>query len=523
MDNLFAAISARRAVQLVLLAIAMLGFGFSLQQSSNASALALTPRVYLPLQVQQYASQPPAPLSFGVSDTSVMALVRTPQALELARSAGVYWNRTSVIWQVIEPTNTTPDQYDWQSADSALLPLLKQGLQPFTLILYNPAWAANTDCGPVNDPNDLAEFIGALGARYPEVKYWALYNEVDMTTFSTYGISNGGCFGEYDINNNGVPDYADYAEMMRAASQALRAANPNAKLVFGLLAYDNFQADDAPPNYPGGCCFAYSFLDNLLAYMRDHPLPNGEQYADVLGFNNYRLYNDYYWEKYYAGDGLAAKSNALREKMRAYGFDFPLMVSELSSYATEPSYQGISQRAQARDVARMLTQGASAKLEQTIWWAFADYPNPCLDANAVAAQLPPAQRALQRAARGNTLFLGAPQAANTCEWWTMGIVDEKLKPKLAYYAYKTVIEQLRGWTPKGFKSQNGVSMFTFKQGTRTKHVYYVKAGGAKKVAVQAARVRMVDMFGKTTLKQGDGANAITVSVGADPLYVELNP
>lgn len=510
-----------RTIRLGGLALGLFGVLLLMRQASNASAVTLEQRSYLPLLFQTYDSKLPEPSPFGVSDSSVLALAYTPQGLNLARNIGIYWNRTSVSWAAIEPKNTLPAQFDWRSADTALLPLLEQGVQPFTLILNNPGWAATTNCGPVHDPNDLAEFMGALGARYPEVKYWALYNEVDLATFSQSGASNGGCFGEADLNHNDIPDYADYAEMMRASWKALHTANPGAKLVFGLLAYDNFIPTDSPPNYPGGCCFSYHFLDNLLAYMRDHPLPDNDHYADVLGFNDYRLYNDYYWELYYQGDGLAAKTDAIRAKLEEYGFSFPLMTSELSSFATEPSHFGISQHEQARDLARLITQGISAQLEQVIWWPFADYPKPCLDAIAPAPKLPPAQFELRQIAERNA-GTQVISSADECVWWTMGIVDENLEPKLAYFAYRTVIEQLQGWSPERYKSKKGVSIFFFKRGAREKRVYYSKTTETK-VKIKAARVRIVDMFGKITERRAGVSGVVKVQVGADPIFVELNP
>lgn len=492
------------------------------QNPLQAAKTDLMPRVYLPLVLNAYQAGPLPSALFGVSDSSTLVLDNTAEGLNLAVTAGVHWNRTSVSWKLTEPTRTTPDHFSWAGADHAILPLLQNGIHPLVLIMQNPAWAANTPCGPVNDPNDMAQFVGALGARYPQVQYWALYNEVDLTVYSKGSANNGGCFGEYDLNHNGIPDYADYAEMMRASTQALHAANPEAKLAFGLLAYDNFDPKDSPPGYPGGCCFGYHFLDNLLGYMKQHPLPDGEQYADVLGFNDYRIYNDNYWELHNPGDGIAAKSNALRAKMQEFGFDFPMLASEVSSFGTLPALYGISFHDQARDLSRMFTQAAETGLVMTVWWPFADFPTPpCGKTAAVAPLLPEEQIQLLQTPSAKSNSSEIQGGAATCSWWTFGIVDETLKPKLSYYAFQTAAQQLGGWTPMNFKSNNGVSTFFFAQGTRRKRVIYVKNGDPRKKQIRASWARVVDMLGNSTLLQAGASGKIRLTISMDPIFVEI--
>src|SRR5436190_230265 len=87
------------------------------------------------------------------------------------------------------------------------LPLqyLNSGVEPFVLILTTPSWAGTTPCGPLYNNQDFADFFGAAVARYPWVKYWGLYNEVDGSVYSTLHGSSGGCFGEHDLDNDGIP------------------------------------------------------------------------------------------------------------------------------------------------------------------------------------------------------------------------------------------------------------------------------------------------------------------------------
>src|SRR5581483_6198614 len=242
--------------------------------SLRASSLTPTPSANVPRDLQNVAAELPA-VPVGISDRAGSALAFSPHGMSLARKAGIKYNRTSVLWAAVEPINTTPDYYHWSSTDYGISMLLSQGIEPVVLVFQSPSWAATTNCGPVRDPKQFGEFFGALVARYPQVKYWELFNEVDGAQYSTLKTSSGGCFGEDDLDGNGKPDYADYAELARVAWRAMHAANPNAQLLIGNLACDNFTPASQPKGYPGGCCFNYHFLDNLLGYMKAHPLTNG--------------------------------------------------------------------------------------------------------------------------------------------------------------------------------------------------------------------------------------------------------
>lgn len=495
----------------------LIALSASAQASAYKTSTELARRIFLPLTSRQASGGPASGSLFGVGDTSEFALAYSPQGMNLAITGGVSALRTSVVWSTIEPVKTSPEHFDWALADGILVPLTNLGFSPLVLILGNPSWAANTPCGPLYDPNDIVAFTRALGARYPGIKYWALYNEVDLTTYSRSGVHNGGCFGEADIDKNGVPDYADYAELMRAARAGLRSGNPAAKLVFGVLAYDNFDPADSPPGYPGGCCFGYSFLDHLLEYMRAHPLAPGEEYSDVLGFNNYVLYDGAYWEHHFAGDGISAKVSALQAVAQKYGFAFPMLASEVSASTTSPSRPD-SFHQQALDLAELYIQSSASGLEQSIWWPFAD---PCPMANAaVNLTAAVAEYKLWGHLTGTP---ANPNEVSTCAGWTFGIVDNDLTPKLSYFAFKTASEQLRDWKPAKVSSKRGLFKYSFVKDGQEKRVYYTKDGTVHAAWVKARWIRVVDMYGAPTVFKSNGAARITFFVGADPLYVELDP
>lgn len=490
---------------------------------SLAARQQLTPRVFLPLQLRDYQAEPSSPSPFGISSSEYFDVGASPQALNLVVTAGIKHSRVALFWDQIEPVNTTPDNYNWSSVDAAILPLLAQGIEPYVLVGRSPAWAASADCGPLYDPNDYAELIGALAARYPQVKYWGLYNEVDGAVYSQVHGSSGGCFGEDDLDGNGNPDYADYAELMRLAWRAIHAASPNAQMSFANLAFDNFTPETQPPDYAstGGCCFNYDFLDNLLGYIKAHPLPPGEKYGDVLGFNNYIYYDVAYWERKFPQVGIGAKAQALREIEAKHGFDFPLVITEMSARATAASQSstpeisppfsplmlmhapapaalhGVTPEMQARQLAEMYAQLLYYDIKLGMWWTWDDFPDDC--------------------------------AGYPCDLFKYGIVDANYSPKPSYFAYKTLIAQLRDFKPTNAMVTSKSVNLGFRRGNLRKHFVYAKSdifeesSPTARMSFEAQRIRVTDMFGANSLHTDKGTGKIILTVGANPVYVEINP
>lgn len=516
--------SFQRLAGACLFTVLLLSIGLGLTGSvSVASGPQLSPRAFLPLQFGAHESAPPLHSPFGVSDSIYSIIAQSPQSLNLLVSAGIKHDRAVVFWDVVEPTNTTPENYNWAPVDAALEPLLAQDIEPYVLVYRSPAWAASTDCGPLHDPNDFVELIGALAARFPQVTYWGLYNEVDGAVYSLQHISSGGCFGEDDLDGNGNPDYADYAELMRLAWRAIHNASPNARMSFANLAFDNFTPESQPDDYAsvGGCCFNYNFLDNLLSYMQAHPLPPGEKYGDVLGFNNYIYYDIGYWEKKFPHVGIGAKAQALREIQARHGFDFPLVITEMSARATSApqgvapesiapvspllrmlapaplTAQAVTPEMQARQLAQMYAQLVYYDIQLGMWWTWEDFPDDC--------------------------------AIYPCQLFKYGLADANFTPKPSYFAYKTLIAQLRDFTPTDAVATTKAVNLGFRRGKLQKRFVYAKSdiwgesSPTARFTFAAPRIRVTDMFGASKIYRDNGTGTIKLTVGANPLYVEINP
>jgi len=457
---------------------------------------------------------------FGIDDGGV--LFGSPPSLALAAATGVKWVRIAVEWDALERVRGT---YDFTGSDASLNNLLGAGLSPIVYLAVNPRWAANTDCGPVNtkDPTLVASFanaLGALAARYPSIKIWGAYNEVDYADDPEK--SAGGCFGSPTaggVNHNNVKDVEELAIMLAAAHKAVHAANPQALFANGAVAFDNFNKATAPAGYPGGGnggVFNYNFTADLYKYMKKHPLPAGQKYMDLQLLNYYDIYGSAYWERIGQGHGVQAKAAALRSRMNAAGIPVvPLFVTETG----EPSLESwIGLNGQARCLHINMVRGAAAKLQGMIWWTFRDF----LDTE--------------------------PPPRNT---WKYGIVDQNLVPKPSYTSLKTLATELNGYKYKKTLSDTygfgNVEAYQFKHKKSFKVVAWSNSlntppppdlydpkcswrRNPRLATFNAQKLRVVNYLGKAKKVRDNSkkdlnkeVGKISISVMGDPQIIQINP
>lgn len=467
------------------------------------------------------ASVTGAPLILSVEEGDVIS--NDPAAVASVVASGANWVRVLVHWSSIEAVEGT---YNFASSDASINSLIAAGLSPIGVLVDNPSWAASTACGPVLDSTKvtrLASLMGALAARYPSVKIWSLYNEIDSAVI----LGGSGCFGSFDtsggINHNGIPDYEEYAKELAAVRQAVLAANPGTvqeptRVAMGALAMDHFSAGpdgkQCPAKYPGGCSgglFNNNFASLLFTYMKNHPLPNSAPYMDMALFNYYDIYGRY-WETVAKGHGLQSKTTAFRNRMTAAGLAVvPLGVSE-TGVRSNADYIGAI--GQARCVNINLVRGMAAKLKFINWWTFKDYPD------------------------------SAPSPQNT---WKYGLVNQNLQPKDSYYAFSRLTSELNGYEFSKILSGKtgfvGVEAYFFKSGAAKKYVVWSMsirrssdfpecswARNNSLATFTATKLLVVDYKGKTiTVKDNSkkdknpAVGKIAISVGNDPKFVQVNP
>ena len=335
-----------------------------------------------------------------------------------ATEAGIAWVRLDLMWGAVEPEKTTPPTYDWGEYDTMFARATDAGLAVLAIVRGSPSWAVEdtgVDCGPI-DPEDLpafASFVKALVERYdddgiddapidqetgikPVVKYWEFWNEPDQISGLDFV---GGCWGG-DRDNDGIPDSQEYVDMLSYAYPAVKAADPEAKVLLGALAWEDNQG-----------WFNMDFLDEVLSY-------GGAQYFDYMNFHKYNFRRDSWdgWENGQAhnsnlpwNQGILGKMAAAKEKV-----DKPVVVSEIGE---ERRKRG--EEKQAMHLVHELVRGLSLwpnDLKIMVWFMTVD-------------DYPPLT-----AGSGGFGLISSP---NDPDW-------PPYHEFTAYWAYKTLISELGG-------------------------------------------------------------------------------
>jgi hypothetical protein len=262
---------------------------------------------------------------------------------------GVGWIRVPLEWKLIEPTNTTPSNYQWpRRLDQDLAQLSAKNIKVILTLMGNPSWAAEYEAGPIDRTNisELVEFMEAAVARYGaapyNIKHWEIYNEPDNARKSRAEHGGWGYFGHQ-------PD--KYVDVLAALYEPIKDVDPEAQVVFGGLAYDGWDNG-----------FVESFLDDVLQ-------EGGGNYFDLMNFHYFTYYKKL-WDPY--GIDIIGKTNYIRDKLRSYGVEKPHICTEACK-GSNPGFG--TEELQARYVPQLYARSEEAGLDMTLWWWLYDGSN----------------------------------------------------------------------------------------------------------------------------------------------------
>lgn len=149
--------------------------------------------------------------------------------------------RTDVFaWDSVEPER---GRFDFTKADAAIQWAGTQGVKLLGVLMYTPPWENGGTAEPINEsPNDCGiapeqtrkgsygeqrvipprdidayvNYVYEVVRRYPEVRYWQIWNEPNNPIFW-----------------QPRPSASAYARMLKASFAAVKRANPNAQVVIG--------------------------------------------------------------------------------------------------------------------------------------------------------------------------------------------------------------------------------------------------------------------------------------------------
>ena len=186
-----------------------------------------------------------------------------------AREIGARWERLVFWWKELQPGGTNSWNAFATGHDRGINAELAAGRQVVGLLINTPAWAAVSRGStvprglylPYDDPrNYWGHFVGLMAGRYAgKVNDWIIWNEVNIPS---------GRYHTWDGTQ------ADYAQLVKVAYLAAKAANPQARII---LAGD-------PYWYDHGALFRY-----LLAQLGSEP--GAKAHHDYFDVANLHLYS----------------------------------------------------------------------------------------------------------------------------------------------------------------------------------------------------------------------------------------
>lgn len=435
----------------------------------------------MPAMRMGFVSTQASPNPWGVQ---ILREIGPGEGLPQGKAAGVAWLRYPLNWR---RTETRPGVYNWSQLDADLANAAANNMRVLIYVVANPRWAADVSCGPLKPDylDDLAAFLTAAAARirsrYPGLApYWSLYNEPDI---ADAGVDFGGCWGKGHPRSAAGAGGAAYAAMMAVAYPAIKAGDPDAIVMNGGLAYDDWYN---PATGTGRV--DRTFLDDFLA-------AGGGRYVDAVDFHYYPAFAaNWRGSDRYSSD-VVGKALAIQARFRAAGFERPLVLTE-TGWPTASAMPGPNERPD-RYVPQVYARGMSAGIYPISWFTLVDYPYP----------LDP---------------------------YYYGLLTATLQPKPAYYAYQTMTRELDGYRFLRVRRGLPASLEAYEFSKEGQHKLLIwslggqtvlwpfaleQVGGTVRRVAHTGAVGLLTDGGSGDL-DGQADGRIAIAIGPDPVYLE---
>jgi len=334
----------------------------------------------MPLPAAQAAGTPGAILNLTPADMlGVQSISRShlSQGGSTVKAAGANFIHFGIEWDDLAPATspsdppTYPEDYDWTDFDASLGLASSLGYEIMVTLGHNPLWAASFRRGPVDcvPLSRFTDYVSTVVTRYSaspyNVKYWAIYNEPDVTGFTRVGFTDCSgdswayAFGDSDYYYNGLNGPEHYVEHLEAAYSTIKSIDPDAVVMIGGVAHDFFTSE--------GGFFNENFLNEIFS-------AGAGNYMDAMNFHFYPEF-DGRWESRVPGQpGLIAKTRWIRDIMSSYGLDKPMVISELGDSSGFGGDDPRSQDTQAIAVIKQFSRSLSERVKIGIWYNMNDYP-----------------------------------------------------------------------------------------------------------------------------------------------------
>lgn len=280
----------------------------------------------------------PGPSFFGVSPEAGQL---TPRDFDLMEAAGVGSVRFLVAQQEVVSAGGS---FDWGPTDEVFRQLAEHGIEPLPLLFGDPKVISR-----VNDPaamEDWRRFAAAAVSRYrPGSPFWSQFAAASGVAplppdvWQLYNEQNTWLYWP------GGPSVTQFAKLLDVSAQAIRGADPNAKIMLG-----GMFGDDGMNGIP-----VWEFLRQL------YRVPGARDDFDIVAVHPYSFSLDgIAWQVGNTRDAMAAANDAAT----------PIWITEISwgsRYDDDPTKQSWWER-DPQGQADMLTSAWNLLLRERKAW-----------------------------------------------------------------------------------------------------------------------------------------------------------
>jgi polysaccharide biosynthesis protein PslG len=198
--------------------------------------------------------------TIGIADSDLVfdTPAQMDAALDQMQAMGVNTVRIGIPWAGVEPI---PGYYNWSNDDALISAANARGMGVLAVLTTTPSWAtAPNNPGVYAPPASAAafgQFAGLVAQRYgTEVSAYEIWNEPNAAEYYSP-----------------APDPAGYTKLLQAAYPAIKAANPSATVIGGVV----------------GSTVTYQNLTlNPVTFVQDMYADGAQGYFDALSFHPYQ-------------------------------------------------------------------------------------------------------------------------------------------------------------------------------------------------------------------------------------------
>lgn len=339
-----------------LVAITLLGLFFRLVVKNRLSKTIITHPSNItvtppPLATSSYSPSQFQSDNFGVNTGIALGDPRMDEAMKMAADAGIGWIKIACYWDQVEPQE---NNWTWEFCDQVINNVTSAGLKPTFGLSYAPQWCSESPATGQAGPGGVPVTSDYRDKSAP-CDYQKFYNYVYQVVLR-YGAKGQNKVTVWEVGNE--PDLsrgmllagpeknpaAEYAHILKTAYDAVKAADPNGKVLYGGLAMESQYL----PNF---------FYDSL----HDKKYPAAENF-DIANFHTYNT-----------KEATKKYMDKVKADLASVGTNKPVWVTEVGSPSN--SRDGIVEEdRQANYLKDMLPYILSIGVEKVFWFTLLDSP-----------------------------------------------------------------------------------------------------------------------------------------------------